>query len=85
MSAKLTSGSTHTRRDGYWHYPKPSDFQDACDRINWSVALAYTTFGLTALQMALVWLIAIYILLCLDQDVRASSSSRDPSAPSPQD
>lgn len=57
-------------RDGYWHYPKPSDFQDACDRINWSVALAYTTFGLTALQMVVIWAFALYILLYLDQDVR---------------
>ncbi|GAA6002599.1 MARVEL domain-containing protein [Rhodotorula paludigena] len=55
--------------DGYWHYPKPSDFQDACDRINWSVALAYTTFGLTALQMVIIWAFALYILLYLDQDV----------------
>ncbi|GAA6048354.1 hypothetical protein JCM3770_000964 [Rhodotorula araucariae] len=55
--------------DGYWHYPKPSDFQDSCDRINWSVAQAYTTFGLTAAQMAVMWLVAIYILLCLDQEV----------------
>ncbi|GAA5889292.1 hypothetical protein JCM8208_007831 [Rhodotorula glutinis] len=55
--------------DGYWHYAKPSDFNDVCDRINWSVALAYTTFGLTAAQMAVMWLLATYILLCLDQDV----------------
>ncbi|BGP09693.1 hypothetical protein NBRC10512_000112 [Rhodotorula toruloides] len=55
--------------DGYWHYPKPSDFQDACNRINWAVALAYTTFGLTCLQMAVIWAIAGYILLFLDQEV----------------
>ncbi|GEM10118.1 hypothetical protein Rt10032_c10g4135 [Rhodotorula toruloides] len=55
--------------DGYWHYPKPSDFQNACNRINWSVALAYTTFGLTCLQMAVIWGIAGYILLFLDQEV----------------
>ncbi|BGP41722.1 hypothetical protein JCM10449v2_005713 [Rhodotorula kratochvilovae] len=61
--------------DGYWHYPKPSDFQDSCDRINWSVALAYTTFGLTAAQMAVIWLIAIYILLCLDQEVLTEHSN----------
>lgn len=57
-------------RDGYYHYPKPSDFDDVCNRINYSVALAYTTFGLCALTMSVVWLITIYILLFLDQEVR---------------
>ncbi|GAA5963365.1 hypothetical protein JCM3765_007001 [Sporobolomyces pararoseus] len=55
--------------DGYYHYPKPSDFDDVCNRINYSVALAYTTFGLCALTMSVVWLITIYILLFLDQEV----------------
>ncbi|GAA6030319.1 hypothetical protein JCM8097_009045 [Rhodosporidiobolus ruineniae] len=55
--------------DGYWHYPKPSDFGEVCDRINWSVALAYTTFGLSCLQMVVVWAFAGYILLYLDQEV----------------
>jgi len=54
--------------DGYYHYPKPSDFDDVCNRINYSVALAYTTFGLCALTMSVVWLITIYILLFLDQE-----------------
>ncbi|GAA6021761.1 hypothetical protein JCM11491_007236 [Sporobolomyces phaffii] len=55
--------------DGYYHYPKPSDFDNVCNRINYSVALAYTTFGLCALTMSVVWLITIYILLFLDQEV----------------
>ncbi|GAA5952577.1 hypothetical protein JCM21900_003422 [Sporobolomyces salmonicolor] len=55
--------------DGYYHYPKPSDFDDVCNRINYSVALAYTTFGLCAAQMAIVWAIALYILLFLDQEI----------------
>ncbi|GAA5918508.1 hypothetical protein JCM5296_001405 [Sporobolomyces johnsonii] len=55
--------------DGYYHYPKPSDFDNVCDRINYSVALAYTTFGLCAAQMAIVWTIAIYLLLFLDQEI----------------
>ncbi|KAL8287209.1 hypothetical protein RQP46_003661 [Phenoliferia psychrophenolica] len=55
--------------DGYYHYPKPSDFDDVCNLINVSVALSYTTFGLCALQMALIWTIAVYILLFLDQEV----------------
>lgn len=42
-------------RDGYYHYPKPSDFQNVCRLINVSVALAYTTFGLCVIQMVVVY------------------------------
>lgn len=56
-------------RDGYYHYSKPADFEDVCSLIDISVALAYTTFGLAALQMSVVFAFAGYILLYLDQEV----------------
>lgn len=55
--------------DGYYHYPKPADFDKVCNLINVSVALAYTTFGLCVIQMVVVYTAAIYILLFLDQEV----------------
>ncbi|KAM0751213.1 hypothetical protein T439DRAFT_347773 [Meredithblackwellia eburnea MCA 4105] len=54
--------------DGYYHYPKPSDFNDVCSLTNYTVALAYTTFGLCALQMSIFFLVVFYILLYLDQE-----------------
>ena len=58
-------------RDGYYHYPKPSDFDNVCNLINVQVALAYTTFGLAAAQMVVVYIFALYTLLYLDQEVSA--------------
>lgn len=56
-------------RDGYYHYPKPSDFDNVCNLINVQVALAYTTFGLAVFQMCIVFAFAGYTLLYLDQEV----------------
>ncbi|SCV73744.1 BQ2448_6174 [Microbotryum intermedium] len=55
--------------DGYYHFPKPADFDSVCTLINVDVALAYTTFGLTCLQLVVISGIAGYILLYLDQEV----------------
>lgn len=85
----------------YYHYPKPSDFGDVCkldclktanlfESVDATVAAAYTTFGLCALQMVIVFArplppspsppnppqgFFIYILLCLDQGVLTENSS----------
>ncbi|KAI5479995.1 hypothetical protein MNV49_002285 [Pseudohyphozyma bogoriensis] len=61
-------GTEYCLWDGYWHYPKPSDFGHVCNLINVDVALAYTTFGLAALQMVVFYTWAIYVLLYLDQE-----------------
>ncbi|SCZ88323.1 BZ3500_MvSof-1268-A1-R1_Chr10-2g02919 [Microbotryum saponariae] len=55
--------------DGYYHFPKPADFDSVCTLINVDVALAYTTFGLTCVQLVVISGIAGYILLYLDQEV----------------
>ncbi|ORY83509.1 hypothetical protein BCR35DRAFT_351976 [Leucosporidium creatinivorum] len=55
--------------DGYYHYPKPSDFDNVCNLINVQVGLAYTTFGLSVFQMCIVFAFAGYTLLYLDQEV----------------
>ncbi|KEI37333.1 uncharacterized protein L969DRAFT_96413 [Mixia osmundae IAM 14324] len=55
--------------DGYYHYPKPSDFNHVCKLINITVALGYTTFGLATLTFFTVLFFAVYILLHLDQEV----------------
>lgn len=58
-----------SNRDGYYHYPRPDDFQSVCDLINYMVALAYTTFGLTCVQLVVLFLFTAYTLLFLDQEV----------------
>ena len=69
---------THSaHRDGYFHYPKPDNFDDVCRLINVDVALAWTTFGLTCPQMVVVYFFAMYTLLYLDQEV--SSARHQPS------
>lgn len=61
--------------DGYYHYPKPKDFLNVCNLINKQVALAYTTFGLCAIQMVIIFSIVIYILLFLDQEVLTETTN----------
>ncbi|KAK4051675.1 hypothetical protein OIO90_004625 [Microbotryomycetes sp. JL221] len=62
-------GTENCLWDGFFHYPKPDDFEDVCRLINVDVALAYTTFGLTCVQMVVVYAFALYTLLYLDQEV----------------
>jgi len=60
--------------DGYYHYPKPSDFNHVCDLINATVNMGYATFGCVALSWFVVTSTAIYILLYLDQDTLTEPS-----------
>lgn len=55
--------------DGYYHYPKPSDWNHACDLLNWTVPLAYATFGLEAGLLGFELLFTSYIFLFIDQEV----------------
>ncbi|CAD6926913.1 unnamed protein product [Tilletia controversa] len=54
--------------DGYYHYPKPADFQHVCDLINWAVPLAYATFGAQAFLFCFELAFGAYTFLYLDQD-----------------
>lgn len=54
--------------NGYYHYPKPSDWNHVCDLINWVVPLAYTTFGIQAGFMAFEGFFTSYIFLFIDQE-----------------
>ena len=54
--------------DGYYYYPKPSNWNHLCDMVNWLVALCYTTFGLQAGFFAAELFVITYIFLFIDQD-----------------
>lgn len=55
--------------DGYYHYPKPSDWNHLCDIINWIVPMAYATFGIQAAFFGFEVLMLTYMFLFVDQDV----------------
>ncbi|PWN46623.1 hypothetical protein IE53DRAFT_391212 [Violaceomyces palustris] len=61
-------GRENCQFDGYNHDPKPSDFEHACDLINWAVPLAYATFGVQVLLWAFETVFGLYTFLLLDQE-----------------
>ncbi|KAN0065461.1 hypothetical protein ACQY0O_001297 [Thecaphora frezii] len=61
-------GRENCQFDGYYHYPKPSDFGHVCDLINYAVPLAYATFGVQVALWAIESLVGAYLFLFLDQE-----------------
>ncbi|KAK0553205.1 hypothetical protein OC846_000028 [Tilletia horrida] len=61
-------GYENCQFDGYYHYPKPADFQHVCDLINWAVPLAYATFGMQTFLWVFEVAFGAYTFLYLDQD-----------------
>ncbi|KDN52344.1 hypothetical protein K437DRAFT_266706 [Tilletiaria anomala UBC 951] len=61
-------GYQNCQFDGYFHYPKPMDFQHVCYLRQLIVALAFATFGVQVFLWASEMLIALYIFLFLDQE-----------------
>ena len=61
-------GRENCQFDGYLHYPKPTDFGKVCDLIGYTVALAYTTFGVQVFLWACETLFGVYTFLFLDQE-----------------
>ncbi|WFD02711.1 hypothetical protein MOBT1_001395 [Malassezia obtusa] len=61
-------GHENCQFNGYYHYPKPKDWNHVCDMINWVVPLAYATFGVQAGLLGFVGFFLCYIFLFLDQD-----------------
>ncbi|WFD31437.1 hypothetical protein MSPP1_002472 [Malassezia sp. CBS 17886] len=62
-------GHENCQFNGFYHYPKPGDWNRVCDEINWVVPLAYTTFGCQAGFFAFELFVTTYMFLFLDQDV----------------
>lgn len=54
--------------DGYYHYPRPDDYNHVCDLINWAVPLAYATFGVQVLLWFFETSFGLYTFLLLDQE-----------------
>ncbi|KAL4401870.1 hypothetical protein ACI68E_001521 [Malassezia pachydermatis] len=54
--------------DGYYHYPKPSNWNHLCDMINWVVGMAYATFGIQVAFFAFDLFMVAYMFLFVDQD-----------------
>ncbi|PWN44092.1 hypothetical protein IE81DRAFT_272012, partial [Ceraceosorus guamensis] len=61
-------GYENCQFDGYLHYPKPADFEHVCDLTNWTVPLAYATFGVQTLLFVVEALFGLYTFLYLDQE-----------------
>lgn len=61
-------GHENCQWDGYYHYPKPSDWNHACDMINWVVPMGYATFGVQVALFSFVLFMLMYMFLFLDQD-----------------
>ncbi|PWN30981.1 hypothetical protein BDZ90DRAFT_277396 [Jaminaea rosea] len=61
-------GYENCQFDGYYHYPKPADFNHVCDLINWAVPLAYATFGVQVLLWFFETSFGLYTFLLLDQE-----------------
>lgn len=61
-------GHENCQWNGYYHYPKPSNWNHLCDMINWVVGMAYATFGIQAAFLAFDLLVGAYIFMFLDQD-----------------
>lgn len=61
-------GYENCQFDGYYHYPKPADFNHVCDLINWAVPLAYATFGVQVLLWFFETAFGLYTFLLLDQE-----------------
>jgi hypothetical protein len=61
-------GYENCQFDGYLHYPRPDDFEHVCDLTNWTVPLAYATFGMQVLLWFFEMCFGIYTFLYLDQE-----------------
>lgn len=61
-------GKENCQFDGYWHYPKPANFEHVCDLINYAVGFAYATFGVQVLLWVVETMYGVYIFLFLDQE-----------------
>lgn len=54
--------------DGYYHWPKPSDWGHLCDMVNWVVGMAYATFGIQVAFFAFDLFMSMYMFMFVDQD-----------------
>ncbi|PWN88441.1 hypothetical protein FA10DRAFT_272832 [Acaromyces ingoldii] len=54
--------------DGYFHYPKPADFNHVCDLTNLVVPFNYAAFGVQTLLFVFEALFGLYTFLYLDQE-----------------
>lgn len=54
--------------DGYYHYPKPDDFNHVCDLTNYVVPLAYAAFGVQTLLFVFELTFGLYTFMFLDQE-----------------